>query len=210
MTSIIPAILAHDEDAFLSRLRVAETFATDIQIDAMDGFFTPNESWFDASAVGGMETEAQFELHLMVEEPRKWIDGAKDVASIKRIVWHVEAETDHASLIALCAANGVEAGLAISPETPEETLAPYADKVQEILVLGVRPGFSGQALIPDTIEKARRIHARWPNVPLAFDGGVSATSIPGLRDAGVTRFVAASAIFDAKDPKVAFEELQKV
>ena len=65
-----------------------------------------------------------------------------------------------------------------------------------------------ESIIPSTIGKARELHTLFPTVPLAFDGGVTADAIPALREAGVTRFCVASAIFDAKDPEAAFDLLQ--
>lgn len=209
MNDILPAILVKGEKAFRERLHVAEPLAPVLQIDVMDGHFVPNASWYDPTVIKTIQTPSAFELHLMVSDPTAYIGASQGILTIKRIVWHIEVAIGHDILINWCHKMNVEAGLAISPETPVGRLAPFAATVDEILVLGVKPGFSGQSLIPNTVEKAREIHERWPNIPLAFDGGVNEDTIPLLRTAGVTRFCAASAVFDAKDPRKAFVKLRE-
>ncbi|MFA4955225.1 MAG: hypothetical protein WC641_08015 [Patescibacteria group bacterium] len=209
MSEIIPAILASDEDSFREKILAVKGLAPLIQIDVMDGFFTANGSWYRAGTLLEFP-EQNFELHLMVEDPGKYVKEGVNTANVTRLIWHVETEADHLELVSLCQAAGKEAGLAVSPATPLEALEQYAAEVDEILVLGVEPGASGQSLKPQTVEKARTIHQRWPNIALAFDGGVDKASIPKLKAAGVTRFCVASAIFEAKDPGKAYSALQKL
>lgn len=209
MNTVVPAILVHDEAAFRDRLRLVERLAPVIQIDVMDGAFVPNRTWYDPGVLRSIDTPASFELHLMVEDPDPVVRDACGIPSVRRVVWHVESMGDHRELLNLCRSNGREGGLAISPKSPQDVLAPYVGRMDEILVLGVEPGFSGQKLIPDTVEKVRAIHAAWPDIPIAFDGGVTASSIPMLREAGVSRFCAASALFDATDIEAAFGDLAK-
>jgi ribulose-phosphate 3-epimerase len=209
MNHIIPAILVHDEAAFRERLDALDPRRVPIvQIDVMDGAFVPNTTWCDLAMLASLETRMKFELHLMVEDPEPWIRNTEDIPAVQRLVWHIESRMEHEKLIKLCHTQGRDAGLALSPATSLETLVPYADTIDEILVLGVNPGFSGQDLIPETMEKAREIHARWPDVPLAFDGHVDLTNIQDLKDAGVSRFCVASAIFDEPDPGEAFAALE--
>lgn len=209
MNTIIPAILVQDEAAFVKRLHVVEGLTPLVQIDVLDNTLYPNASWCDLKKLGLLPTKTKFELHLMVEDPEPIIHDALGIANITRLVWHVEAMGDHRDLIRLCHAEDREAGLALSPKTPADTLQPYGGTLDEILILGVNPGFSGQALVRGTVEKAHAVHQAWPTVPLAFDGGVSRESIPFLREAGVTRFCVGSAIFGAKDPEAAFEALRR-
>ncbi len=209
MNDLIPAILAHDETAFYQQLQLAETLSPIVQIDVMDGRFVPNVSWYEPEKLSLISTPARFELHLMVSRPDSYIETAlRARASIQRIVWHIEVPAEHQAWLKRCAQLGFESGLALAPQTPIEQLAPHADAVDEILVLGVEPGLSGQSLIPATIDKARRIHARWPKLHLAFDGGINATTIVQLKRAGVERFCVASAIFKAKNPSLEFKKLQ--
>lgn len=211
MNTVIPAILVHNEDAFRQRLSTAEMLAPLIQIDVMDGSFVAQHSWYDPYVLRTISTSARFELHLMVLHPEHFIENARLAgAAIQRILWHIEVNADHADLLKRCAQLGYESGLAIAPGTSIEQLVPHASTVSEFLVLGVSPGFSGQSLLPATIDTARRIHERWPRVPLAFDGGVNTQTLPRLREAGVERFCVASALFDAQDPVKEFQKLQQL
>jgi ribulose-phosphate 3-epimerase len=82
--------------------------------------------------------------------------------------------------------------------------------LDEVLVMGVTPGWSGQAVIPSTIEKARDIKTRWPSVIIGFDGGIKRALIPRLLAAGVDRFCLASPIFADAHPRAAAISLKKL
>lgn len=210
MNNIIPAILAHDENTFRERLRLVEAHAPLIQIDVMDGTFVPNSTWCDLSVLQTVETPAQFELHLMVQHPKKIIAEALTIPSIKRLIWHIESKAQHATLIKLCHEQKREAGIAISPHSSLDILETYAADIDEILVLGAEPGFSGQSLDMNMVARVHEIHERWPKVTIGFDVGVKAETIPFLREAGVSRFCAASSIFDAQDPVGTLKQLQEI
>jgi ribulose-phosphate 3-epimerase len=141
-------------------------------------------------------------------DPGRYIEETSHIEAILRVIWHIEAPIDHASLIRRVQELKREAGLAISPKTPIDTLAHHAPHVNEILVMGNEPGFSGQELQESAIARAWEIHGRWPEITLGFDIGVNADTIPKLKPAGVTRFCAAGAIFKATDPKEEYTRLQ--
>lgn len=208
MNDIIPAILAYSEADFRERLSAAEKLAPVVQIDVADGHFVPNASWFDPGVIKTIKTKAKFELHLMVSDPTAYIGMVQDLPNIVRIIWHIEVAIGHDVLANWCHKMKIEAGLAISPGTSINRLSPFIGNVDEILVLGVHPGFSGSPLIPNTLDTVKAIHERWPNLCIGFDGGVTHRSIPRLRLAGAKRFAMASAIFNAKDPKAAYEKLK--
>jgi len=208
MNEIIPAILAPDEQTFHQRLDIAEKLAPLVQIDVLDGTLYPQTSWFDPLVVQQMDVAVDLELHLMVSHPEKIIKACHNLRRVRRVIWHIEARIDHAEAFLLCQEYGLQAGLAVAPATPIEEIEPFAEMVDEILVLGVEPGKSGQALMPETMRKARGIAQAWPGITMGFDGGVTAETIPQLRDVGVARFCAASAIFNAPDTQIAFEKLK--
>ncbi|MBI5654134.1 hypothetical protein HZC53_00550 [Candidatus Uhrbacteria bacterium] len=210
MNEIIPAILAQDEKTFRERLKAVKDLAPMVQIDVLDGTLFRETSWFDVAAIKAMEIKADLELHLMVSQPKKYIEACRVLPNVKRVIWHIEAHIDHAELIILCEEYGLKTGLAIAPKTPLDEIEPFADMVEEILVLGVEPGKSGQNLINETIDKARTIALAWPNAVTGFDGGIAQWNLERLRDAGVTRFCVASGIFGATDPKEALMKFQNL
>jgi ribulose-phosphate 3-epimerase len=207
MNEIIPAILAQDEETFRARLKIAEALAPCVQIDILDNTLYPFASWCEPAALKAIETKAKLELHLMVSNPKRWLNELRGLQNLKRAIWHIEAHVDHAELILMCQDWGLEAGLAIAPKTPLADIEPFAEMVDEILVLGVEPGRSGQTLDPETIKRAKAIALSYPNAAVGFDGGVTRENAGALREAGITRLCAASSIFGAEDPKAAYEEL---
>lgn len=207
MNEIIPAILAQDEETFRARLKTAEAFAPYVQIDILDNTLYPFSSWCDPAVLKTLETKAEIELHLMVSNPKRWLNELRGLPNLKRVIWHIEAHVDHAELILMCQDLGLQTGLAIAPRTAIDDIEPFAEMVDEILVLGVEPGKSGQELQPETLKKAQAIALSWPQAAIGFDGGVTPGNIGRLREADVTIFYAASAIFGSADPRAAFDAL---
>ncbi|MCC7522224.1 hypothetical protein IT407_00255 [Candidatus Uhrbacteria bacterium] len=195
---IIPALLVQDRETLIERMRLAEGLAECVHIDCMDGIFVPNKTWHNAEA---LETSLEIELHLMVNDPLSVIREWRRVPQTVRALWHVEVDTDHRQLIEVCRALGWECGLAISPDTSVDTLSPFTELIDEVLVMGVKPGFSGQTVIPATFEKIREIKKRWPALRAGFDGGATKDLIPTLREYDCDRLVMASAIYSANDPR---------
>lgn len=197
MPELIPAILAESREILQERLRLMEGVATCVQIDCLDGHFAPNKSFFHPQ---DLETSLEIELHLMVSDPMAVIEEWKRTPQVRRALWHMEIPTDHQALISRCRELGWECGLAISPETPVTKLAPYKDVIDEVLVLGVKPGFSGQTLIPSTLEKLSEVKHLSSGLVAGFDGGATRESIPDIIGRGAERLNVASAIFTTPDP----------
>jgi len=197
---IIPAILGQDRDEAVKKIQLIEQTAPWIQIDAADGRFVPNKSWYDAYEFEHADLKPNVELHLMVHDPKSVIDAWRGIPNFKRVIWHVECPIDHAALIMACREHGLEVGLALSAGTPIERVLPFAQKLDTILVMGIEPGFSGQTLIPETIKKAADLNRAVPQIPLGFDGGVQPAHFSALADAGIVYYYMASSIFRDEDP----------
>lgn len=207
MAELIPAILAKDAATFRERLQIVEGLAKTVQIDCLDGHFVSNRTYYEAKPI---DTTLEIELHLMVSNPLAVIQAWKRVPQCVRALWHFEIPTDHHPIISACKSLGIECGLALSPETPLERLESFVDDLDEVLVLGVTPGWSGQAVIPSTITKAKDIKARWPALQVGFDGGITRALIPELLEAGVDRICAASSIYADAHPRAAAQSLKKL
>jgi ribulose-phosphate 3-epimerase len=209
MNDIIPAILVNDEKTFRARVAAMEHLVPLIHLDILDGKFAPYTNWFDLAVLAELQTPVHFELHLMVNEPASYIQTARTISSIQRLIWHIEAAADHHALIRLCHEHTKEAGLGICPPTPLTAIDPYHEDIDELLILGGPPGRSGQVFDPQRLDIVRDAQARFPALPLGFDIGVNETTIPEIRAAGVQRFCAGSAIFEAKNPTVALQALRE-
>jgi len=155
--------------------------------------------------------DAILDVHLMVDNPRRHFRafaeaGADSVTAHVEVVGDVVEET-----AAEARALGLGFGLALSPETPVEELAARAADADIALVMGVHPGYSGQAFLPETTARVRRLRELLPDeVPIQVDGGVGAENIEELQRAGATLFVAGSSVFDGVDPPSAYRRLTEL
>ena len=217
---IIPAILVQSQNEFEQRLRLVEKQVSTVQVDILDNSMFNKSSWFDPEVVGTLETSVKFELHLMVENPLPIIDAwAKHVSNTTRAIIHAELDRPLGTLIELIHQNcKLEAGIAINPETPIDEIHHIIEHVDEILIMGVHPGSSGQGL-GDTkcgisgqviLEKIQRIHDRYPNIILGADGGVSKETLPEFVRHGISRLSASSAIYSNENPVDSLKELQEL
>lgn len=208
MVKIIPAILAKTKEEFEQKVAAARSFATEFQLDIMDGRFVPNATWGDPEEIKKMNLPP-YEVHLMVSNPEneieKWV-----TAGAKRIFFHFEAIADARAVIQKIKSFGAEAGIAINPETPVSSITDFFDILDAVLVMGVNPGFSGQEFQPITIQKIKEIKKLNPNIVIEVDGGVNLDNAVELSEAGADELVTASAIFSADDPKIAYEKLLKI
>ncbi|MBI5912868.1 hypothetical protein HY839_00280 [Candidatus Azambacteria bacterium] len=218
MSEIVPAIIARDIEEVKKKLALIEGAAQWAQIDVMDSVFTPPVTFHDPAALRDITTAVRLEAHLMVAHPENSIGAWLD-SPVARIVLHYESVSPEklAELTAKINAAGKEAGIALKLETPISVLDPLfqvsGSKIHAVQLMGIAEiGYHGHPFDERVLEKARALHARYPDVILAVDGGVNERTIPLLSDAGVTRFIAGSAIYASKDPRQtikAFEEIIK-
>jgi len=152
---------------------------------------------------------ARLDCHLMVESPEHHIPQFGE-AGADSVTVHFEVCRDLASVVALARDQGLQVGLVFNPETEVEEPAAAAIEagVDLVLCMSVHPGYSGQAFIPESVERIRRLRELLPDeMPVQVDGGVGLENIRELYDAGARLFVAASAIFGGGDPSAAYGRL---
>lgn len=192
---LIPALLCQDEASFHDRLKTIDLETSWAQVDVLDGTLYANQSWADPHVISNWKINASLELHLMVEDPSHVISAWEVVPNFRRAIWHIEADINHASLIQAVRNSGREVGLAIAPSTPLEKLLPYLSDIDRVLVLGVKPGWSGQPLIPATLDTVRALKQQTPHPIISFDGGVTDETLSGIIRAGAESICASSLIF---------------
>lgn len=208
MRIVSPSILsANFADLKTDVKNVVESGAKYIHIDVMDGHFVPNLS-IGPCIVESLRpyTKAVFDVHLMIENPEKYVESfAKSGADI--ITVHLEAVKDMEKMIATLRSLGVKVGVSINPETDVNLLIPYADKIDMALVMTVHPGFGGQSLIEECLEKVKILREKFPTLDIEIDGGIKPSNVKLAIDAGANVIVAGSAVFCAQDPKAVIEQI---
>lgn len=210
---LIPALLVQTEEDAVMKLMSLGEYKGWIQIDILDGTLYRYSNFHDPSLLALLMPANGIELHLMVSDPLSHLQAWQKTLGTherKRVIWHIEALVDHKELIAYAKSHGWECGIAIGPLSSTESLRPYLQFVDEILVLGVHPGKSGQSLLPKTLDTVRELKQQSPrSFVIGFDGGVNGKTIPDLLMAGVERLNVASAVFQSEDPERTLRDLER-
>lgn len=211
-----PSILAADFTCLGSQIHETEKEgAKYLHFDVMDGIFVPSIS-FGMPVLASIRkgTGQVMDAHLMITEPIRYIDAFAD-AGADIITIHYEACKDVRASLDAIRKRGVRTGLSICPETPASVLTDFLDEVDMILVMTVHPGFGGQKLIPETLDKVREVRKmldeKGLTVDIQVDGGVYITNVREALDAGANVIVAGSAVFkgDAGENTRQFMEILK-
>jgi ribulose-phosphate 3-epimerase len=172
-----------------------------LHLDVMDGHFVPNLTMGPdmCRSLRQELPEAVLDVHLMVDDPARFAEPFA-AAGADVLTFHIEAVDDPVGLSATVRGLGMAAGIAINPPTDVSRIMGVLDHVDLVLIMSVNPGYSGQAFIPEVLEKARAVSAALrPEQRLAIDGGVNVDTAPACLAAGCDMLMAASAIYGSDD-----------
>jgi ribulose-phosphate 3-epimerase len=196
-----PSILTADFLALRTEIERAESAGVDfIHLDVMDGNFVPNIS-FGPLMVSAVRraTSLPLDVHLMIAEPERYVEDFVS-AGADRVTVHAEASLHLHRTLTMIEELGAMPGVSIVPSTPLSAITEVLPMCGQLLVMLVNPGFGGQAMIPEMLNKVERarglIDAVNPDCWLEVDGGVKAENVGAVVRAGADTMVVGSAIYN--------------
>ena len=201
---IAPSILSADFLQLGEVLQTCKSAGADwIHVDVMDGHFVPNLT-MGPFIVGHCRrgTDLPLDVHLMVENPENLIEAYAE-AGASRLTVHVETCPHLHRTLEDIKALGCKAGVTLNPGTPAASIFPVLPFVDLVLVMSVNPGFSGGTYIPEMVNKVADIRQKLDEIGspawVEVDGGITSETLPEMKTAGATAFVAATSIFKHPD-----------
>lgn len=204
MIIISPSVLSADFANLADDIKkVADAGAKYLHLDVMDGIFVPNIT-FGAPVISALRKHSDivFDVHLMIDRPERYIDDfAKAGADI--ITIHIESTNKVLETLRYIRSKGIKAAISVKPNTPIEEAFPYLSELDMVLIMTVEPGFGGQKLIPETLDKIKALKkhcdANGYSIDIEVDGGIGPDNIGLLTSNGANVIVAGSAVFKAEN-----------
>lgn len=215
MLYIAPSLLAADYADLTGEIkRMEDAGANYLHLDVMDGHFVPNIS-FGAGVISSIRKHTQliFDVHLMISDPLKYVgDFIKAGADI--ITFHYEAVENPMGVLREIKSREIPCGIAISPKTPAGVLYPFIGEADMLLVMTVEPGFGGQSLMHDCLDKVRLLRRQaiaqgYPSLPIEVDGGINGENASYCTASGANVLVAGSSLFKSKKPRFVINQMRE-
>lgn len=197
---LVPSLLAADFWHLEEQIQAIEAAGVSmLHLDIMDGCFVPNISMgFPVVETIRPHTNLLFDMHLMVQNPERYI-GEAVKAGADIITVHAEACPHLHRTIYQIREAGKKAGVALNPATPLNMLEYIIMDLDVVLIMTVNPGFGGQVFLMEMLDKIREcrklLDKKAKNVQIELDGGITCENVKACLTAGAELFVAGSSVF---------------
>ncbi len=196
MFEIIPGILEKDWASIEAKIKLIKPFTKSVQIDVIDGIFSPNITFLDPEPFKKYTKELFFEVQLITDEPINYIEKFAK-AGFKRFIGQIEKMSSQKEFIKYGKKFG-EVGLAIDADTTVDEIEIDLNSADCFTLMSVKAGFSGQAFLPNVLDKIKAIKQKTTK-PIEIDGGVNEKTIKQLKNLNVERYIVNSALFNTND-----------
>ena len=208
MIEIIPGILEKNFDEIRRKINQVVGLVDWVEIDVLDGTMYQNDTYNNWLAFAEFKNQVGLAAHLMVADPAKYVEQLV-VNGFKRLIADVEGDTTR-EFIAACRMHHVEVGVALNGPSSLQLVEPFLESVDTVLVMTISSGFSGTPFLPQVLPKIRKIHEKYPNLPIEVDGGIGKETAPLVIENGATRLVSTSYLFWKNKDRIAeaIEELK--
>lgn len=200
MIQLAPSILSADFNQLGEQIRLLEQAGVEyLHIDVMDGEFVPSIS-FGMPVIASIRKNSKliFDVHLMIEEPIRYLDAFKE-AGADMITVHAEACTHLHRTVSKIKELGLKAGVSLNPATPLNTLEYVLQDLDMVLIMTVNPGFGGQSLLPVTLQKVKElkkmVQKSQSYIDIEVDGGVTISNVEEVLEAGANIIVSGTSVF---------------
>ncbi len=202
---IIPSVIAKSQQELQDKINLVKDHVASLHLDIMDGVFVQNTSLnFDFKLP---KTTCEFEAHLMVENPDDWTK--KNWQKADTIIIPIESCKNPKAMISFLKRKR-KIGFALNPETPLEKIKDYLDKIDEVLILTVKPGFYGSKFLPEILDKVKELRHFKPKLDIEVDGGIGHLTIKQAIEAEANLIVSGSYIMNSEDPEKAIKTLKNL
>ena len=205
---IAPSILAADFSSLRAEIKKIEKAGADmVHIDIMDGHFVPNIT-IGPPVVRDIRklTKLPLDVHLMIQEPEKYIDEFKKAGS-GIITIHAESKGDIKALLARIKSLGLKAGISLRPKNGLDLIKDYLGGADMVLMMTVEPGFGGQKFMKEVLPKIKRLRTIYEK-DIEVDGGINKETARDAIEAGANVLVAGTFVFGSKDVRQAIKDLR--